>query len=844
MLSKRLAFTVAGATLFLLALFIFADALQVRAESGAAGQLQYRITMDKDLASVRGQLGDFRDGPTAMFQRRADGWQSLKPDGRESTSQWATRALGYSVALDGDYAIIGAQWHDNFKGAAYIFKRQGDGWTQVQRLSPSDLGQFDHFGSSVSISGDYAVVAATWQGLFEGSVYVFKRTGDQWVQQQKLAPHDALPDDQFGARVRIEGSEITVGNVLTDSEKSGSGPVYRFRLVEDIWIQDEKTDLAALGSLAPGSEDAVTDEFMADDLLNLMETIGEEIPGPLLHPTVPPDPVAWVRATDAVFEDRVEVTWPSDTLDAIVYRILRNGVLISVASSQDSLYADETGVPGVTYEYCVTIKNMEDEESAPVCDPGSRIIFPPLAVSASDGQYDQFVRITWTDLSMIEAGYFIRRNAADLDTVAANTGFFDDTTAETEVTYNYEVIAFDADTNLAEPVADQGFRGAILPPLDVSVSDGEYADRVMITWIDQAQNEQGYNIYRNESLIAPTDADVQSYEDWTAEFGMTYTYCVRTLGAGSKESIPICDDGGRGILPAPSSVAASDATFDDRIQITWEYPFALEDGFEIQRDGDPIGSTGANVTVYKDYTATPDVSHEYCVVAFSDQGGRSDPVCDDGFQSLVLAPFDVSATDGEFEDRTVITWQSNSTTAVLFKILRGGTFIKSVSQNSRSYSDYEGTAGEEYDYSVTAVSALEHEAQSDADPGRRELLAPTEVKASDEEYEDRVIVTWTDNSQMEQGYAIYRGETVPDELIGEKGPNSSGFSDNTAVPGMTYVYSVAAFDNLGQDYGESDKGQDKGWRVLNPPDSVQATDGDYEDRVEIFWTDNSSAEQG
>jgi hypothetical protein len=394
-------------------------------------------------------------------------------------------------------------------------------------------------------------------------------------------------------------------------------------------------------------------------------------------------------------------------------------------------------------------------------------------------------------------------------------------------------------------VADSGFRGVILPPLQVSASDGEYADRVMITWMDQADNDSGYNVYRNDSLIATTDADVGSYEDSTAEFGTTYTYCVRTLGADSIESIPICDDGGRGILPAPAGVAASDSTYDDRIEITWQDPSALEDGFEMQRDGLLIDTTRANVTVYKDYTASPDTIHEYCVVAFSDEGGRSDPVCDSGFQSLVVPPFDVSATDGEFEDRTLITWKSTSTTAVLFKIFRDdSTFIKSVSQNARSYSDYGGTAGQEYDYSVTAVSALEHEATSEPDPGSRELLAPTAVTASDEEYEDKVIVTWTDNSQLEQGYAIYRGETAPGELIGTKGANSSSFTDFTGVPGVTYVYRVAAFDSLGEDYGESEAGQDQGLRVLLAPSGVQATDGRYEDQVEIFWTDNSSAEEG
>jgi hypothetical protein len=421
--------------LFLLAVFIAAGASQAQAQS--AGQLQYWVTMDKDLASVRAQRGDFKEGPAAMFECRADGWQSLEPGGRESSSQWATPTLSYSVAIEGDYAIVGAEWHDGFKGAAYIYKRRGNGWTEVQRLSPSDLGRFDHFGSSVSISGDCAVVAATWQGLFEGAVYVFRRVGDQWVQQQKLTPDHSVPDDQFGTRVRIEGSEITVGGALTDSDGIEARPTYKFRLADETWTQEQKADGPVLSTAAGGTDDLVLDASTADDLRHLTDLAETEVGGPSRAPATQPDPVAWVRATDAVFEDRVEITWASDTLDAIVYKIMRDSVLLSVASSQDSLYTDETGEPGVSYNYCVIIKNMLGEESDSVCDSGSRIIFPPLSFSASDGHYDQFVRVTWTDHSMIEAGYLIRRDGADLDTVVANIGWYDDTTAMPESVYNY-----------------------------------------------------------------------------------------------------------------------------------------------------------------------------------------------------------------------------------------------------------------------------------------------------------------------------------------------------------------------------------------------------------------------
>ncbi|NIO09822.1 MAG: hypothetical protein GTO40_18180, partial [Deltaproteobacteria bacterium] len=101
--------------------------------------------------------------------------------------------------------------------------------------------------------------------------------------------------------------------------------------------------------------------------------------------------------------------WSSVNFDAIVYRIERDGTLLSLASSEDSLYADKTGDPAVTYNYCVKVVDMDGGESDSDCDDGRRIIFPPDNVQASDGDFDQFVRVTWDDMSSVEAGYMIKR---------------------------------------------------------------------------------------------------------------------------------------------------------------------------------------------------------------------------------------------------------------------------------------------------------------------------------------------------------------------------------------------------------------------------------------------------
>ena len=75
-------------------------------------------------------------------------------------------------------------------------------------------------------------------------------------------------------------------------------------------------------------------------------------------------------------------------------------------------------------------------------------------------------------------------------------------------------------------------------------------------------------------------------------------------------------------------------------------------------------------------------------------------------------------------------------------------------------------------------------------------------------------------------------------------PNRTSYTDYTAVPGVTYAYSVAAFDSINGTLGYSAPAEDLGRRVLMAPTSVVASKGESESQVQIMWRDNSDAEDG
>jgi hypothetical protein len=161
-------------------------------------------------------------GAAYLFERKGDLWTGttkLMPSDSSSYDSFGT-----SVSASGNYVIVGSSLKDDENGedsgAAYIFKRSkhhGGAWIQVAKLAPRDRKPFDAFGRSVAIEGDYAIVGSPQSdeaAIGTGSVYVFKNKkhgGDSWIKVAKLIPSDGIEDDDFGISVSGSGNSIIVG---------------------------------------------------------------------------------------------------------------------------------------------------------------------------------------------------------------------------------------------------------------------------------------------------------------------------------------------------------------------------------------------------------------------------------------------------------------------------------------------------------------------------------------------------------------------------------------------------------------------------------------------------------
>ncbi|GIV60502.1 MAG: hypothetical protein KatS3mg043_1591 [Rhodothermaceae bacterium] len=195
------------------------------------------ISGDRVVVGAPGEdTGGARAGAAYVFERDGTGaWVEVAKLTAGDTE--AHDEFGVSVSISGDRVIVGAPGEDtggSLAGAAYVYERDGTGaWVEVAKLTAGDAEAEDHFGFSVSVSGDRAIVGANWEGTGgrrAGAAYVFERDGTgAWVEVAKLTAGDTEANDEFGFSVSISGDRAIVGAIDQDVEfDQNAGAAYVF----------------------------------------------------------------------------------------------------------------------------------------------------------------------------------------------------------------------------------------------------------------------------------------------------------------------------------------------------------------------------------------------------------------------------------------------------------------------------------------------------------------------------------------------------------------------------------------------------------------------------------------
>jgi fibronectin type 3 domain-containing protein len=165
--------------------------------------------------------------------------------------------------------------------------------------------------------------------------------------------------------------------------------------------------------------------------------------------------------------------------------------------------------------------------------------------------------------------------------------------------------------------------GIPLPPTTVQASDATYTDKVQVTWTASAM-ATSYTVYRGTSPNTSYAASLGTtsgivYDDTSAAPGVKYYYWVKASNSFGTSYFSAYDAGSRstGIPLPPTTVQASDATYPDKVQVTWTAS-AMATSYTVYRGTSPYTSYAASLgttsgIVYDDTSAAPGVKYYYWV---------------------------------------------------------------------------------------------------------------------------------------------------------------------------------------------------------------------------------------
>jgi hypothetical protein len=145
-------------------------------------------------------------------------------------------AFGGAVAVSGNIAVVGANAdtvNGLITGSAFVFDiSDPSNPIEMSMLVASDAADDDVFGYSVAMSGNIAVIGALGDddnGYGSGSAYVFDLSDPaNPVEASKLLASDGAPSDRFGHSVAMSGSAVIVAATQDDDDWVDSGSVYVF----------------------------------------------------------------------------------------------------------------------------------------------------------------------------------------------------------------------------------------------------------------------------------------------------------------------------------------------------------------------------------------------------------------------------------------------------------------------------------------------------------------------------------------------------------------------------------------------------------------------------------------
>ncbi|MDM8560654.1 hypothetical protein [Candidatus Parabeggiatoa sp. HSG14] len=315
--------------------------------------------------------------------------------------------------------------------------------------------------------------------------------------------------------------------------------------------------------------------------------------------------------TTTISETAINLTWTDNSGTETGFIVKRDGTpLASPTTATDIANYSDTGLTcNTTYNYSVVATNaIGDSTPSPTISGTTTPCIPTdfIATQISTSQID----LTWTDIAD-ETNYIIKRDGPTIATIAADTTSYSDMGLTIDGTYNYSVIATNANGD-SQPATAVGTTSSTAPSAPANLTAPTISSTTIdLTWNDNSSDENGFIVKRDGTPIATTTTDIFNYSDTDLTCNTTYNYSVvATNASGDSTPSPIISET-TSLCPTGLNATPVSAS---QIALTWT-DVVDETGYLIERDGVQITTIAADTTSYSNSGLSCGTTYSYSVKA-------------------------------------------------------------------------------------------------------------------------------------------------------------------------------------------------------------------------------------
>jgi predicted secreted Zn-dependent protease len=303
----------------------------------------------------------------------------------------------------------------------------------------------------------------------------------------------------------------------------------------------------------------------------------------------------------------------------------------------------------------------------------------------------------------------------------------------------------------------------------------------------------------------------------------------------------------------PSNVQANNVT-STTATLTWTDNSDDETGFKIRyfniyQSGQVVGNTTADTTSYSLANLTPDTTYSFNVASFNDAGDSREVgtlFTTTKSTTIPIAPTNLQANNITTTS-AILTWSDNSNNEDGFKIYKDGltNLVATVPANTTSYALTNLSPATTYTYSIRAFNSA---GESNVTATLFTTLTPTAKPSAPTNAQANnvtttsVTLTWSDNSDNEDGFKIYDFSTS--QVIATTANDVTSYTFTNLTPATMYRYRVVAFNSAGESNGTAAT-----FMTLpvvtkpNTPTNLKANNITATSAT-LTWLDNSNNEDG